>query len=891
MLNRFGMMCISFLLTITAPAAWSVNNSRKNSLTPEQARIIHEAIEHEKVTFQKVVDSAFIVQSYMQNMRSSDLPEMLLKPKILPKADQYELGRISSGDVRYVNEFYAGKAAMEPFEYDAVRKMYRIGPSPNRFIGFMLLDPTEFDQHHYSFTYIRGEFLGSIHTQLFDVTPKRNATGHLFIGRVWIEDETCNIVRFSGTYINSGQKTEDGLSYSFDSWRQNLQPNLWLPVNIYVSGWRPNSDQRRIFRARIKVWGYGLAAPTEAPLDYRAKPETKDMESNETQLSPDSSIQKRAVDRLVQAGLLSQPSSFDQRLEMIVNNVLIGNHIRLKDDIQCRILLTDTIESLEMGHTIILSKGLINSFPTDADLASVLSFQLAHILLGHQIGTREIFDDYVLFPRNEYFPNLALFHSDSENKQAASEAVKLLKKSVYSTQLSQPGLLLKGLSIQFEVLNAIYTPKLGDSLFGPAGEPWMKSLEEKGSEFGSDKAGLVVLQHSSNDLRLFPWDDEIQRSHNTPPSPEVRGDIALEITPIILNLRRYQPREFEQKISSRGSVVALSKNGGGSHVVRIFYATDRAPVGRAGNIQEFSGDRASSENLTFGTAEISIPPGHEIGKVEEPSIFRLRLNFDRNRDVVLLSAQSMPVEQFLDSLHRKLGGDPKKQVLIFIHGYDTTFGDAARRLGQITYDLGFQGAPVLYSWPSRGFLIDYLIDENNVEWSNPHFLKFLRMLRDDQKVGAIYVIGHSMGNRLITSGLSQLSKDNSKSNAKVKDVVMAAPDVDAGVFKQLAVPVLHAAAHITIYESSKDVALEASHRFHGYPRLGDTDPTVHVFRNYECIEATAVDTSFPGHSYIGNPSMLEDIFSLIVNQLPANERFGLKRESLNNMPYWSFESR
>ncbi len=174
-----------------------------------------------------------------------------------------------------------------------------------------------------------------------------------------------------------------------------------------------------------------------------------------------------------------------------------------------------------------------------------------------------------------------------------------------------------------------------------------------------------------------------------------------------------------------------------------------------------------------------------------------------------------------------------------------------------------------------------------MEWSSPHFLEFLRMLRQDKHIETIYIIGHSMGSRLITSALAAL--DSSQSNSKFKDVILAAPDVDLGVFKHTADPLSQHADRVTIYESSTDLALTVSHEFHDYPRLGDTRPNVNVFRHYDCIEATAVDTSILGHSYISDsPSILADIFDLIVTQLPPQRRFRLDLRSYEGLPYWSF---
>ena len=192
--------------------------------------------------------------------------------------------------------------------------------------------------------------------------------------------------------------------------------------------------------------------------------------------------------------------------------------------------------------------------------------------------------------------------------------------------------------------------------------------------------------------------------------------------------------------------------------MHIFFATDRAPDTHKADIQYFSGGRASGETLTFGSAEISIPQTHKMGVLERPSIFRLRLRVDPGKDVALVSATVLQPDEFHKLLSRQLTRDSKREALVFVHGYNVTFEDAAVRLGQITYDLGFQGAPILYSWPSSGNPLGYLADEESAEWSTEHFVRFLKMLREDQDIRTIYVIGHSMGNRLITAAFTSLQR-------------------------------------------------------------------------------------------------------------------------------------
>jgi esterase/lipase superfamily enzyme len=276
--------------------------------------------------------------------------------------------------------------------------------------------------------------------------------------------------------------------------------------------------------------------------------------------------------------------------------------------------------------------------------------------------------------------------------------------------------------------------------------------------------------------------------------------------------------------------------------------------------------------------------------MERPSLWRLEFREDPEKHLVLLKSSVLGAGAFRAALDAQVQQDKGRDVLIFVHGYRVSFEDAALRLGQMTYDLGFAGAPILYSWPSAGEYADYGADEASAEWSNPHFLAFLNGLRKDREIKNIYVIGHSMGNRIVAHALEQIAADKDKTMPAIHDVVMAAPDIDEGTFQQAADAVRQGASRITIYESSNDKALALSHKYHGYSRLGDTSPTVHVYRQYECIEASSVETDFIGHSYYGdNRSILSDIFYLIADGLPASQRHGLVQKQLGGVPYWSFK--
>ena len=156
-----------------------------------------------------------------------------------------------------------------------------------------------------------------------------------------------------------------------------------------------------------------------------------------------SQAEENVLDRLTQAGLLAAPSDFDKVLEQVTNNIIIGNNIELAAPVHCRVMLTTPLESIAVGNTIILSKGLVDTLPTEASLAAVLSFQLAHIVLGHHIDTKYAFNDRLLFPDESTFSRIQMHHTDADDIEAAKKAVVLLDQSIYKDKMPASGPLLR----------------------------------------------------------------------------------------------------------------------------------------------------------------------------------------------------------------------------------------------------------------------------------------------------------------------------------------------------------------------------------------------------------------------------------------------------------------
>ena len=364
--------------------------------------------------------------------------------------------------------------------------------------------------------------------------------------------------------------------------------------------------------------------------------------------------------------------------------------------------------------------------------------------------------------------------------------------------------------------------------------------------------------------------DALQRPARLPPAPEVEAVPA--------------PADKSAVVSNYA-------------VVKVYFATDRErDVGKP-PAQRFSGQRsrtggngADAGPLSYGSCDVSIPRDHRMGQLESPSLWRLELREDPAKHVVLLSAEVQDHDNFLAALKTQIRASAGKSAFVFVHGFNVTFEDAARRTGQMAYDLGFDGAPVFYSWPSQGDVAGYTIDENNIEWSTPHIAAFLADFLASTDAAQVYLVGHSMGSRGLTRAVADLLAAQPQLAQKITEIILSAPDIDAAIFRHDIAPKLARARHpVTLYASSQDLALAASKAVHGYPRAGDSGAGMLIVAGVETIDATGVDTSFMKHSYFAEKrSALSDMFYLIRNHARADQRFLDPVDTLAGR-YWTFK--
>src|SRR5208283_5068011 len=538
--------------------------------TAAQYALIDKAILREKEVIKTVKQRAPLVETYIQNMK----PDPILSQ--VPVSDQHFLARIDFSKVinddEYKNNkgnFQAKKSRLGAFKnsLNAITGLsgsLRLTFHESGFTQMMLMDSNNFDRQHYTFLFVRNDFLGNVPTAVFDVTPSnpRRDFGR-FSGRIWIETKGGNVVRFNGDFAGSILTMKE--FYHFDSWRTNIQPDLWLPTSFYVEESDPKSASSTLkFKAINYVWGYALRVPEgdaeNTSLDVVAGT-AQDVSNDAPDVSPLGAqrewvqqAEDNVITRLFQAGLLDAPSDFDKTLEALAGNILVYNNIQTARPIRVRTLLTEPLESLAVGNTIIISKSLLDTTcVVDADgsqqmgnLNAILAFQLAHIILGHRLDTKFAFNDRLLFPSTSVFERIPMHHTAAENTEAAKKAMQLLSVKEYADGQKYFGLYLEQLQQRIKALPALNQPMLGDALIKSDNDTsfWMAAMVPKGIKLDMKDLKQQAAMPLASFLRFDPWTDQLIQMHSTyEPIITDRDKMPFEVEPVYLKLTYFKSPE------------------------------------------------------------------------------------------------------------------------------------------------------------------------------------------------------------------------------------------------------------------------------------------------------------------------------------------------------------
>jgi len=412
----------------------------------------------------------------------------------------------------------------------------------------LFADQQNFDNEHYEFKFVRHEFLGEIRCLSFDVFPKGKQKGNgMFEGRIWVEDQDYNIVRLNGTYV---PRPKNAYFFHMDSWRLNLVPGYWVPAYIYSEegDFSYGSKDKLAFKAQSRIWGYQLnKSGREDELTDMKVDAVKDESSAAGDASPleaqrewQQQAEDNVIARLQEAGLLAPPGDVDKILQTVVNNIQITNNIDLPRPVRARVMLTAPLETFSVGNTIVISRGLIDTLPDEASLASMLSHELAHIVLGHNLGSKFAFNDRMLFSDEAAYQNLGFRHNPDEETAADAKAVELLKNSPYGQKLASTGLYLKQLSARAPALPALLTAHLGNSLVDEKGQvARLTALMTSAPNLDDNKLDQIAALPLGARVKLDPWLDRVEIIKAAPVAfTSARDKMPFEVTPFFPRLTR-----------------------------------------------------------------------------------------------------------------------------------------------------------------------------------------------------------------------------------------------------------------------------------------------------------------------------------------------------------------
>lgn len=567
------------------------NTLPERKLTASQNQLIDKAIVREKEVVKTVKERAPLVETYIQYMR----PDQQLGQ--VPASDQHFLGRVEFGKIIGAESYAVNKATSQGSSANGklgflhpsaafiadLGNSLRLNFTEDGFVQMLLMDSNDFDRQHYSFGFVRNEFLGTIPTSVFTVKPTSGGRSKgRFLGYIWVETRGGNVVRFNGTFAGSEKDVRE--FYDFDSWRTNVQPNLWLPTSFYLEENDQKSAMRTLkFKAINHIWGYVLKVPQKATestsLDVvgatDVSNEAPDIIPLGAQRAWVQQAEDNVIERLFQAGLLDAPSEFDKTLEALAANILAYNNITLSRPIRCRTLLTEPLESIAVGNTIILSKSLIDTTGVVSqdgtqqlgNLNALLAFQIAHIVLGHRLDTTFAFSDSLLFSNTAVFNRIPMRHTDSDNTAAAKKAIELLSAKELEGGQQYFGLYLQQLQQRLKSLKALNEPVLGDGLVKSDADQtfWLAAMMAKSPKLDMNNLKQEAAMPLSSFLRRDPWTDQVIMMHAPYESLLSPADkMPFEVEPVHIKLN-YERRAEGLSAQSVGDLSGSADASSRSH--------------------------------------------------------------------------------------------------------------------------------------------------------------------------------------------------------------------------------------------------------------------------------------------------------------------------------------
>lgn len=416
---------------------------------------------------------------------------------------------------------------------------------PAGFLQMIFVDPIDFDLQHYKLDYVRREFLGSVRCFVFDVTPLPKSGDGRFQGRIWVEDQNYTIVRFNGVFVPVARTF--GWNLHFDAWRTNVAPNMWVPSYIYSA----ESDLKDFpfghvrYRSQTRLWGYNLklAGHQSEFSDLTVEsPQVQDQAQAAQDTSPVMAEREwqregedNVLDRLQRNGLVAPPGSVDKALDQVENNLEVPNNLDIEPEVRCRVLLTSTLEAFRIGHTIVITRGLLDVLPDEASIAAIIAHQLGAVITGQILPDEYSFNDTTMLSPQETLKRMSFRTSEADEEAAANKAVQLLKNSMYKDKLGTAGLFLKQLATEQKELPELISANLGNHVY------MAQQLIQGSPELKPTDLTQVAALPLGSRIVLNSWDDSIEMAKSKPVQLlSAREKMPFEVTPFMPYLTRFQ---------------------------------------------------------------------------------------------------------------------------------------------------------------------------------------------------------------------------------------------------------------------------------------------------------------------------------------------------------------
>jgi Peptidase family M48 len=506
-------------------------------------QVVDQIIEREHALIQYLQKRTPVIETYLQDLTPD--------PKLgaVPKDDYYFLSRLDLAQTVERRDYLAKQESFRSLLMGGVTKLFRAYRyQPMGFSWMIFVDRQNFDRNHYDFHYVHREFQGEVRCLVFDVVPKKDAGSGLFKGQIWVEDQDYNIVRFNGTYWSP--KKQNSYYFHMDSWRLNLVPGYWIPAYVYSEegDFSYGSHDKLAFKAQSRIWGYDVTRDgredelTDLKVDAvkDESPVSQDLSPLEAQRAWQQQAEDNVVERLQRAGLLAPAGDVDKVLQTVVNNIQITNNIDLPRPVRTRVMVTYPLETFSVGNTIVISRGLVDTLPDEASLAAVLSHELAHIVLGHNLGSKFAFTDRMLFSDESTYSNFGFRHNPEEESAADAKALEMLKNSPYAQKLASPGLYLKQLQARAPELSSLLTAHLGNGFTDEKGQiNRLTALMTMAPSLDESKLDQIAALPLGGRIKLDPWQDRVEMVKAAPVSiTSARDKMPFEVTPFFPRLTR-----------------------------------------------------------------------------------------------------------------------------------------------------------------------------------------------------------------------------------------------------------------------------------------------------------------------------------------------------------------